>query len=227
MGITTAIAINEGVSLLEKLSPARLEQLRRQFPLLSDELSLGIYAGANEEQQGAESSDALMNEKASIMIAALAEAWKAAEKALMSVSRRVRTARRWRLVSQAVVIVGSSSSLAALGLSKSREAVVAAVLTLFAALGNLAAEYQEKLLSPQAGNIYDVFQKLGEGAYKARTLSRELSLALKYREGGSELKSLVASANVLCEQLNGWLIQLLSKIPRPKQVDNQQSLAEP
>ena len=213
MGLRSGVAINEGVSLLDSLSPTLLQQLRGKYATLSDKLDLGIAAGADEEREGGPADDPLIREKASVMIAALAEAWKAAENRLVSVQRRIQTARRQRFVSQALVLVGSSSSLATLALSKNRAAVIAAVLTLLAALGNLAAEYQEKLLMPQAGNIYDVFQKLGEGAYKARTLSAELALSLKYHQGPSELKSLVGDANLLCEQLNGWLIQLLSKIP--------------
>jgi len=204
------VAINEGVSLLDKLSPARLTQLRKQYPILTDELALGIDAGS--EEQMAAQGIALLTEKANIMIAALAEAEAAAEKSLVSVSARVKTARRQRLISQVLVVIGSSSSLATLALSKNRAAVIAAVLTLLAALGNLVAEYNEGLLSPQAGNIYDVFQKLAGGAYRARSLSMELTLALKYQSDVTELRDLVERANVLCEELNGWLVQLLKTI---------------
>jgi hypothetical protein len=209
------IAINEGVSLLEKLSPKRLNELRAAHPLLSDDLDLGIVAGAEEKPEGQSIHDVLLKEKAAVMIAALGEATNAAYAGLASVSRRVRTARRARLFSQVLVLIGSSSSLATLALSKNRAAVIAAVLTLLAALGNLLAEYQEKLLYPQTGNIYDVLQKLGEGAYRAKTLSTELTLAVKYDADPTDLKGLVANANMLCEQLNGWLIQILNRIQAP------------
>jgi hypothetical protein len=210
MGIATG-AINEAVSLLDSLSPTRLDQLRGQHPLLAGDLGLGILAGADTEQP----SDALLNEKAQIMIAALGEAWKAAEDALAEVSRRIKTARRERLISQVLVVIGSSSSLAAITLSQDlRPTAIAALLTLLAALGNLVAEYHEKLLTPQAGNIYDAFQKLGEDGYKARAASTDLTLALKYNETGPELRTLLASANQLCEQLNAGLIQLLNRIPK-------------
>src|SRR5438876_9785203 len=120
MGVAAGIAINEGVSLLEKLSPSRLHVLRGEYSLLSDELGLGIYAGSEEDQKGGQEGDLHLNAKASIMIAALSEAWKAADDALATVSRRIRTARRERLISQALVVIGSSSSLATLALSKNR-----------------------------------------------------------------------------------------------------------
>ena len=203
------VAINEGVSLLDKLSPNKLTELREQYPALADELALGIEAGGDEHVAP---QAALLKEKANVMITALAEAESAAEKALASVSARVKSARRQRLISQMLVVIGSSSSLATLALSKNRAAVIAAVLTLLAALGNLIAEYNERLLSPQAGNVYDIFQKLADGAYRARSLSTELTLTLKYQPDIPELKGLVERANVLCEELNGWLIQLLKTV---------------
>jgi len=212
MGMIAGVAINEAVSLLESLSPARLETLRGQYPRLSGQLGLGIYAGEDDEHP-ARQSDPHLNEKASIMVAALTEAWKSAEVAMITVSRSVRTARQQRLFSQAFVLLGSSSSLATMALGQNRAAVIAAVLTLLAALGNLGAEYNEKLLSPQAGNVYDVFQRLGEGAYKAKAFAAEIELELKYQTDGSALQTLVANGNELCEQLNGSLVQLLTKIP--------------
>src|SRR5579862_5648872 len=145
MGMIAGVAINEAVSLLESLSPARLETLRGQYPRLSGQLGLGIYAGEDDEHP-ARQSDPHLNEKASIMGAALTEAWKSAEVAMITVSRSVRTARQQRLFSQAFVLLGSSSSLATMALGQNRAAVIAAVLTLLAALGNLGAEYNEKLL---------------------------------------------------------------------------------
>jgi hypothetical protein len=210
------VAINEGVSLLEALSPVRLNELRAAHPQLADDLRLGLIAGDEDiESSNAQSQYQLLKEKASVMVVALKEAASAAQAGSISVSQRVRTARRQRLISEALVLIGSSSSLATLALSKNRATVIAAALTLLAALGNLFAEYQEKLLT-QGGNIYDVFQKLGEGAYQARALSTELILSLKYDVTPTDMKDLVMRANGLCEQLNGWLVQLLSQIPSPQ-----------
>src|ERR1700730_1005453 len=213
MGETTSIAINEGVFLLQSLSPARLDQLREEYPALSKELAVGISAGPDVEPGDNNAATAILREKAQIMVVALSEAGTAAQQALLTLSRRVKSARRRRLISQMLVLIGSSSSLATLALSKNRAAIISAVLTLLAALWNLLAEYQEKLLNPQAGNIYDAFQRLAEGAYKTRTLSTELTLALKYDQA-SQIGQLAANANLLCEQLNGWLVQMVTSMPQ-------------
>src|SRR5580698_6233959 len=122
MGRTGAIAINEGVSLLEKLSPGRLDELRTAHPLLSDALSLGILAGAEVTPETTSTVDPLLREKAAVMVAALGEAAKAAQEGSASVARRIRLARRQRLISQGLVLIGSSSSLATLALNKNRAA---------------------------------------------------------------------------------------------------------
>jgi hypothetical protein len=213
-------AINEGVFLLNSLSPVRLENLRRQYPHLSDDLKLGIPAGAQEDKDKVQA--AIIREKAQIMIAALAEAEAAADRALASVSQKIKSARRQRLFAQLLVLIGSSSSLATLAFGKNPAAIICAMLTLFAAIGSLIADYKEKLLNPQTGNIYDAYQRLSEGAYRTRKLSTDLSLALKYNQGPSELEPLVASANVLCEDLNGWLIQMVATTARmqPKSTES-------
>jgi hypothetical protein len=215
MPSATSVPINEGISLLATLSPLRLEQLRKEHPSISKDLVLGITAGPEEERTDEFVASAIIREKAQVMIAALSEAGTAAQNALESVSTKVKSAKRQRLISQLLVLIGSSSSLATLALNKNRAAVISAVLTLLAAIGNLFAEYQERLLNPQTGNIYDAFQRLSEGVYKTRTMSMDLGLALKYSQKPAEISQLVVSANVLCEQLNDWLIQLLSTMPKP------------
>lgn len=200
--------INEGISFLWRVAPSALETLRNEHPSLAEELKLGIPAGTSKTGKGAPDT-AIIREKAQIMIAVLSEASVVAQKALVSLSRRVNRARVQRLASQVLVLVGSSSSLGTLALRNNPAAVISAVLTVVAALGNLLAEYQERLLNPRTGNIYDAFQRLSECVYKTRTLATDLALALKYEQENSEIKQLIIQANVLCERLNDWLIKLV------------------
>ena len=207
-------AINEAVFLLSSLSPGILDDLRKKYPGLSSNLKVGITAGAEEEQD--KDRTAIDREKAGIMIAALAEAERAAREALAATSKKIKSARQERLLAQLFVLIGSSSSLATLAFGKNAAAIICALLTLFAAIGNLIAEYREKLLNPQTGNIYDAYQKLSEGAHKISSLSTDLSLALKYNRGASELEPLIATANALCEELNGWLVQMVATPTRQR-----------
>jgi hypothetical protein len=199
-------AINEGVSLLHSLSPSALEKLRIQHPLLSNDLKVGILAGV--ETENLEDRGQIVHEKAQIMICALSEAETAASQTLKAVAKKITSARRQRLWAQLLVLVGSSSSLATMAFGKNAAAIVCAVLTLLAAIGNLIADYKEKLLNPQTGNIYDAYQRLSESSYRTKTLATDLTVGLKYNQDVSELEPMIAKGNVLCEELNNWLIQM-------------------
>jgi hypothetical protein len=210
-GVTESQPINEAVFLLSRLAPGRLDSLRSAHPLIAEELQPGVFAGPSDTLESSVSADHL-SAKASVMVAVLDETYHRAEAALAVVSKAIRTARTRRLAGQILVLVGSSSLLGTLALESKTASVIAAVLTLVAALGNLLAEHQEKILNPQMGNVYDAFQHLGEGAYRARALRDQIQLASKYAQAPEELTSLLAQANELCERLNGWFVQLLQHL---------------
>lgn len=212
-GSQSEIAINEAIFMLDKLAPERLEDFRRRFPNLAEQLQEGVFAGPEEART---SGNSFLIEKAEVLTAALSEASGHAENAMITAGKNIKRARRRRLVSQVLVLIGSSSLLGAVALDEKTATVISAVLTLLAALGNLLAEHYEKLLNPQAGNIYEMYQKLGEGAYKARRMASELQLAMRHDEAISELSELLRGANELCEQLNAGLLQLLTELPASK-----------
>jgi len=205
-----ALAINEAVFLLAQMAPEKLKAFQSRYPALAGELQQGIFAGTEDEQKPANS---FLIQKAEVVTGVLEEASSQAEKAMSAVAADIKRARMRRLASQVLVLIGSSSLLGAVALDGKTATVVSAVITLLAALGNLMAEHYEKLLNPQSGNIYEVFQRLGEGAYKARRLAAEIQLAARHQEDATVLRQLVGNANELCEQLNGWLIQVINRYP--------------
>jgi hypothetical protein len=207
----TGIAINEAVFLLSQADPAKLVSLREKFPELDEELQEGIYAGSKQGDRATQ--DSYLVQKAEVVATALESVSDQADAAMRRVRVSIQRARSRRLISQVLVVIGSSSLLGAVALEGRTVTVISAVLTLLAALGNLFAEYHEKLLNPQASNIYEAFQKLGQGTYRARALLAQLQLAMRHEEGVQMLTDLVSTANELCEDLNGWLIQVLHQFP--------------
>jgi hypothetical protein len=201
----SGVAINEAVFLLSKTAPEKLISLRNLYPDIAEELREGIYAGEKEEM--------FIIEKAEFVTVALEEVSSLAKVAMVTVAVIIQRARSRRLISQMLVLIGSSSLLGAVALDGKTATVISAVLTLLAAIGNLLAEHYERLLNPQTGNIYEAFQKLGEGSYKARAIAADLKLSIRHKVGEIALKEQVGKANELCEELNGWLIQLLSQFP--------------
>lgn len=204
MGIG-GVAINEAVALLDKLSRSKLEGLRHASPELAKELELGIMAGP---EPGEASADPLLVAKCRVLVTALDEADHMAEPALRIAAGRIKRARWRRLVSQVFVLLGSSSILGALALQKNGAAAVSGVVTLCASLGTLLAENAERVVSPETGSIYDAFTKLGEGRYRAKTLRRDIELAVEYRAPADKLAELVKDANGLCEEINRWMLQV-------------------
>ena len=212
MGTASATQpINEAVFLLSQISTDRLDILRTAYPLIADELRPGVFAGPSDVDPSA-SALLLLTAKANVMIAVLDEVSNRAESALVVVSGAIKSARSRRLAGQILVLVGSSSLLGTLALESKTATVIAALLTLLAALGNLLAEHVERLLNPQTGNVYDAFQHLGEGAYRARLLRDQIHLARTYSQPPEEINALLAKGNELCEQLNSWLVQLLQHL---------------
>lgn len=206
---SSATPINEAVFLLKIMAPDKLASLKSRYPDIALELQEGIFAGT-EEPPSPRSS--YLCQRAAVVIVALEEAASRAEQAMGVAASNIKRARSRRLISQALVLVGSSSLLGAVALdAKHFVMVVSAVLTLLAALGDLLAEHYERLLNPKVGNIYDAFQKLGEGTYKARRIAVELHIATQHDEGIAELAELVGKGNELCEQLNSWLTQTLNQ----------------
>src|SRR5690242_2121671 len=114
---TAGPAINEGVFLLDRLAPERLQELRQAFPNLSEKLKLGIEAGPVEEVD-VQQRTAMIRDKAQIMITTLVEAGKRAQSSLTLVARKIKSARQQRLFAQLLVLLGSSSSLATLAFGK-------------------------------------------------------------------------------------------------------------
>lgn len=205
MGGLVNAPINEAIFLLNSLAPTRLSQLKAEHPTLQEQLVVGVACGDADE--GQETAGPLLHEKASVMIAVLEEAATRAHRGLHVTSVRIAQARRRRLVSQVLVLVGSSTLLGSVALDGKVVSVVSAVMTTLAALGTLLAEHRERLLTPSVGSVYDAFQRLGEGSFKARRISSELGLAIRYGEQPDAIVELIARGNALCEELNSWLIQ--------------------
>lgn len=157
----------------------------------------------------------LLKEKAKIFQVALEEASTRAKSAMDLVATKIKKARFARLITQIIVLISSSSVLGAMALNAKDISVATAVFTLLAAIGNLLAEYYEKLLNPQTGNIYEVYQRLGEGILKTQTILEELKLANRFALNNEDLTKLLGTANQLCESLNQWLIQVLDRFPSP------------
>lgn len=208
---SSKVAINEIVFFLSRTDPSGLEYLRGQYPQLAGELKEGIYAGPDKDTDRQDIS--FIKGKAELSIKALSKVLVLSQEAKTQITKKIMVARKNRLWSQVCVALGSSSVLGTALIGNKYWTVLAAVITLLAMFFNLFAEHQERLLNPQNGNIYEAFQKLGEGAYRAQDLEDKLNFAMSHTDGGDDLKELISEANSLCRELNDVLTQLVVHLP--------------
>ena len=201
MGITAGAPINEAVSLLDKFDPSALARLRVKYPALSRELDPGRMGGSSDST--------LDQDRAKVMIAALTAVTRQADLEVRALRMRMASARRQRRWSQILSLICTSGVLGTLALDKKGIAIAAAVLGLLASIGTLLAEHQEKLLTSGEGDIYSLFESAANFSYKAKLAEQDLRLLLEHAVDDDKLRSAVAAANALCDELHGLVIKML------------------
>lgn len=208
MGNATGAPINEAVHVLSLLDPMHFLALREEFPNIAHELRVGQIGGGPTAEGSAESHDVYDLERAEVAARALTAVAKRATAELVKIERRMGGARRKRLVSQILTLVFSSGILASLAMKEATVAVTSAVLTLIASVGNLLADYSEKLLKPGHGDVYEAFEQASNANYEAERLADEIRLKLRHKIADAELVTLVTSANQVSATLNGWVVKM-------------------
>ncbi|MRE40057.1 hypothetical protein GIJ60_14695 [Klebsiella quasipneumoniae] len=194
--------INEGVSLLNTLSPESLHDFRKSLPELSEELEIGRIGGIT-------SSDGSLNKlRAEILIKALDIALGRANTELEILKNRMTSARKFRLGSQVLSLICSSGVLGAIAIGDKNTTVITAILSLLASLGVIFAEYKERLLKQGDGDVYIAFEAAGQAAYKAGVALENIKLLSSHANDSEELKNAIAESNKICEDLNIWLIKI-------------------
>ena len=203
MGVgTSAPPINEGVSLLNKLAPDLLGDLRHSFGVLGEELKLGRLGGETQ------SDEALNKLRAMIIVKALEAAKERAETELELLRVRISSAKKFRLGSQLAALICSSGVLGAIALGDKNVTVATAILSVIASFGVIIAEYKEKLLKQGDGDVYAAFESAGQAAYKAGLLKENLGLLSTHAPDSDDLRQAITEGNAICYELNGWLIKI-------------------
>lgn len=202
MGELSGAPINELVALLTKIDAPKLKALRAEFPHLANELQLGRIGG------GSEDANAYDLDRAKVAAQSLSAVANRASIELVRIQARMKLSRRRRLLAQILTLVGSSGVLGALALDKPTIAIATSVLTLLASIGSVLADFGERLVSPSKGDIYEAFEQASSVGFKARRLAEELRLAVSHNVATSELRPLIANANQLAEELNGWATKM-------------------
>ena len=202
MGTGAGAPINELVAILNVIDPRALGELRLKLPQIVEELEIGRIGGP------VKGSDAYEWDRAEVAAKALTAVANRASAELVSIQSRMKASRSRRLIAQIFTIAGTSGVLGALALNKAIVAIAISVLALMASIGTVLADFGERLVSPGKGDIYEAFEQASNAGYRARRLSDELRLAISHKIDLGEVRTLILSANVLAEELNGWVTRM-------------------
>ncbi|HDR2474378.1 TPA: hypothetical protein QCI26_004120 [Enterobacter soli] len=190
--------INEGVNLLNTLSPKDLDEFRQAMPSLGTELLLGRLGGQSE-------TDRSLNKlRAEILIKALVIARERAEVELSDLKKKISSAKKIRLGSQVVSVICSSGVLGTIALGNKNVTITTAILSVAASLGVIVAEYKERLINQC--DIYNAFESASLVAYKAGVAAGNLTILSEKIPESEELHNAIIDGNKICEDLNVWLI---------------------
>ncbi|MDR2265430.1 MAG: hypothetical protein LBE93_18560 [Enterobacter asburiae] len=203
MGLISASPpINEGVNLLNTLSPSSLQDFRNSIPELQGELEIGRLGGVISND------DNLNKLRAEVLIKALEMALERANTELELLKIKMSSAKKFRLGSQVVSLICSSGVLGAIAIGDKNTTVVTAILSVFASLGSIIAEYKERLLRQGDGDVYTAFEAAGHVAYKAGVALENIKLLSTHVPNSEELQNAIIESNKICEDLNVWLIKI-------------------
>lgn len=207
MGGLAGAPINEAVFLLSKTSPKTLEELKFKFPELKDELKPGIMAG--DQELSDEQHRKILTAKAGVVVAALSKTIQMSDKALSNAARNMLLGRRTRLVGQIVTVAGTSGVLAAIGVSQSRLAIIAAVLALLGSLASILGEYYEQVVDRKQGGLNEIFLRIAMARQKAEVLLETIKAYLSANVVDSGLESSIKEANALSEEITKNIFQIV------------------
>ena len=200
MGAVSGAPINELVGVLSLLEQSQIDALRLEFPELAAELRRG--------QEGGKATNPYDTQRAEVAVRSLIAIANCAAVELNRVQTRMRLARTKRLMAQILTLVGSSGVLGALALKEPTLAVITSVVTLLASVGNLLADYGERLIRPGQGDIYEAFEQASTANFRARRLADDLKLAVQHAAPAKEIQAQIASANQLAESLHDWATRM-------------------
>jgi hypothetical protein len=202
MGSSGAAPINEAVSLLSELDPTYLEDVRRNFPLLSAELVLGKRGGEKD------ADEELNLDRARVMLRALEAVVEKAQSELLLLRTRISASKRRRLWSQIASLICSSGVLAAIPLGNKPLSIITALLALLTSVGTMISDHKERLLKQDGGDIYDAYESASQASYKAGLMAENMRLLIKHKAESVEIRAALESSNMLCEELNNWITKM-------------------
>lgn len=188
------VHINELASLLREVDPQALARVAQQSPIIGKALGPGITLGEDKSEISLD----VAREAGQFAEQALQSASTSCQRAIEIAMKKVRDAKRLRVVSQCVTTIASSGVIASLA-AKAPGELICALLALFGSLVSLIADYRGAILA-DGSNAEKALRELGPLLFDVNLQANKLKAITRYATA-SELVEVVNAANAIARRV--------------------------
>ncbi|MEG4535229.1 hypothetical protein [Microcoleus sp. D2_18a_D3] len=186
------IKVNALVDALNRYQPEQLDKLRQQYPEQSELLALG-------QLMGEVNPDTILVAKLAIMT--LRAIKTPGRNILNRLRRRLRRARKIRLMGNIVTAISSAGLISAVLVESKGAAIASALINLVSSVSLLISQHLESSSLGNQNGLQELFDQLVEAVVDIEDLESKLTVALKTQDNEDELLRLAQEANALVAQV--------------------------
>jgi hypothetical protein len=186
------IKVNALVDALNRYQPEQLDKLRQQYPEQSELLALG-------QLMGEVNPDTILVAKLAIMTL---KAIKTPARSILNLlRRRLKQARKIRLMGNIVTAISSAGLISAVLVDSKGAALASALINLASSVSQLISQHLESSSFGNQKGIQELFDQLVETVVDIEELESKLAVALKIQDNPEELLRLAQESNALVAQV--------------------------
>jgi hypothetical protein len=186
------IRVDALVNALNRYQPEQLDKLRQQYPEQSELLALG-------QLMGEVNPDTILVAKLAIMT--LKAIKPPARSILNLLRRRLKQARKIRLIGNIVSAISSAGLISAVLVDSKGAALASALINLVSSVSQLISQHLESSSFGNQKGIQELFDQLVETVVDIEELESKLAVALKIQDNQEELLRLAQESNALVAQV--------------------------
>jgi hypothetical protein len=186
------IRVDALVNALNRYQPEQLDKLRQQYPEQSELLALG-------QLMGEVNPDTILVAKLAIMT--LKAIKPPARSILNLLRRRLKQARKIRLMGNIVTAISSAGLISAVLVDSKGAALASALINLVSSVSQLISQHLESSSFGNQKGIQELFDQLVETVVDIEELESKLAVALKIQDNPEELLRLAQESNALVAQV--------------------------
>ena len=186
------IRVDALVNALNRYQPEQLDKLRQQYPEQSELLALG-------QLMGEVTPDTILVAKLAIMTL---KAIKTPARSILNLlRRRLKQARKIRLMGNIVSAIRSAGLISAVLVDSKGAALASALINLVSSVSQLISQHLESSSFGNQKGIQELFDQLVETVVDIEELESKLAVALKIQDNPEELLRLAQESNALVAQV--------------------------